>query len=77
VLGGCVQVAWSSYNNGVAIESNRLDKVELVAMQECDACGAEIPDGYEECPFCGCPINKEDEWKSDKQAGVDSEFEEL
>jgi len=29
-------------------------------MRYCDACKAEIPDGYDECPFCGIPADEED-----------------
>lgn len=29
-------------------------------MRYCEACNAEIPDGYDECPFCGIPATEED-----------------
>lgn len=29
-------------------------------MRYCKACNAEIPDGYDECPFCGIPASEED-----------------
>jgi len=26
-------------------------------MRYCEACGAEIPDGFDECQFCGAPVS--------------------
>lgn len=38
--------------------SHRLDRG--MEMRYCEACKAEIPDGYDECPFCGVPAPEED-----------------
>jgi hypothetical protein len=29
-------------------------------MRYCEACRAEIPEGYDECPFCNIQISDED-----------------
>ena len=29
-------------------------------MRYCEGCGAEVPDSYSECQFCGAPVSQAD-----------------